>query len=425
LESNNKEVGIMEEKVNPFESAQKQLKEAMDILGVDSDIYEILKEPKEYLEVSVPIRMDDGRIRVFKGYRVHHNDIRGPTKGGIRFHPKVDLDEVKALASWMTWKCSLVNIPFGGAKGGVICNPKELSPRELEKLSRGYIRRIANFVGPNTDIPAPDVYTNPQIMAWMMDEYSKLKGHTVLSMITGKPVSVGGSVGRECATGRGLAFITKETLHYVRRNPKRTKVIIQGFGNLGSVAAKDLHKMGMKIIAVSDSKGGIYSSKGLDPEKVLEHKRKTGTVVGFKESETITNEELLTKECDILIPAALENVITKENASKIKAKIIIEGANGPTTPEADKILNERGILIVPDILANAGGVIVSYFEWVQDIQSFFWTEEEVDRRMENLLSKAFKNMVKTTKKYKVSMRTAAYILAVQRVIEALKIRGWI
>lgn len=412
-------------KVNPFESAKRQLKDAVKILGYSDDFYEVLSNPKEYLEISIPVKMDNGKMRVFKGYRVHFNDARGPTKGGIRFHPDVNIDEVKALAAWMTWKCSLVNIPYGGAKGGIVVDPKKLSEKELERLSRGYAAGMYNFIGPETDIPAPDVYTTPQIMAWIMDEYSRLHGHTELSVITGKPVEVGGSLGRSCATGCGLSFTTRNALKYFKMDPKKTTAAIQGYGNLGNIVHERYGEMGIKTVAVSDSKGGIYDPEGLDYGKVFEHKKKTGSVTDFPGAKNIGNEELLEMNVDILVPAALENVITKENAGKIKAKMILEGANGPTTPDADKILEKKGAIVIPDILANAGGVIVSYFEWVQGLQSYFWTEEEVDRKMDLLITKAFDNMVDTAKKFKVSMRVSAYLIAVKRVVETMKIRGMI
>ncbi|MEM5871989.1 MAG: Glu/Leu/Phe/Val dehydrogenase [Candidatus Aenigmatarchaeota archaeon] len=414
----------MSEKPNPFESAQKQLKKAIDVLKMGDDIYEVLKEVQEYLEVSIPVRMDNGKIRVFKGYRVHHNNARGPYKGGIRYHPDVNLDEVKALASWMTWKCAVIGIPYGGAKGGVVCNPKELSKSELERLSRGYIRALGDFIGPEKDIPAPDVYTDSQIMAWMMDEFSKRKGYNAPGVITGKPVAVFGSEGREEATGYGLYIVTRELLKYLKLDPKKMTAVIQGYGNLGHVVAELYDKMGIKVIAVSDSKGGIYNPNGLKPSEVLAHKEKTGSVVGLKGTKQITNEELLTMKCDILAPCALENVITKENAPKIQAKFIIEGANGPTTPEADEILNKKGVLVVPDILANAGGVTVSYFEWVQNLMNYYWTKDEVNEKLDRLMSKAFKEVMEIKEKYKVDVRTAAYILAVQRVAESMKLRGF-
>ncbi len=410
-------------KENPFESAKAQLKDAAKTLGYSDDVYEIISHPKQYLEVSIPVKMDNGKWKVFTGYRVHYNDARGPTKGGIRFHPDVDINEVKALAAWMTWKCSLVNIPYGGAKGGIVVDPKKLSKNELEKLSRGYIELMYNFIGPKTDIPAPDVYTNPQIMAWMMDEYSRIHGHTELGMITGKPVEIGGSLGRICATGCGLAYIIENVVKHWKVNPKKMTVAIQGYGNLGHVVAQRLDEMGMKVVAVSDSKGGIHNPKGLKHAKVMEHKEKTGSVINFKGANTISNDDLICMKVDFLVPAALENVITKENVDKVKAKFIVEGANGPITNDANKILEKKGVIVIPDILANAGGVIVSYFEWVQDIQSYFWDVEEVDKRMNIMLTRAFNHMVKTAKEYKVSMRNAAYLIAVKRVVDAMKLRG--
>ena len=409
---------------DPFVCVQKQLKKAIDVLKMGDDIYEVLKEPKEYFEVSVPVVMDKGKVRVFKGYRVHHNNVLGPYKGGIRFHPDVDVNEVKALASWMTWKCSLVGLPYGGAKGGVICNPKEMSERELERLSRGYIRGLRDFVGPEKDIPAPDVYTNPQIMAWMMDEFSRIKGDNVPGVITGKPVQVFGSEGRDEATGMGLVYVTREVLEYLKLNPKETTAVIQGYGNLGHVVAERYAEMGIKVVAVSDSKGGIHKEDGMDPHEVLAHKDKTGSVVGLKGTKKITNEQLLEMECDILAPCALENVITDKNANRIKARIVVEGANGPTTPEADEILHKKKILVIPDILANAGGVTVSYFEWVQNRMNFYWPRDEVNEKMDCIMTNAFQRTVEVMEKYKTDMRTAAYILAVKRVAEVMKLRGY-
>jgi glutamate dehydrogenase len=407
-----------------YQEIQKQLKNAVDMLKLGDDVYEILKEPKEIIEVSIPVRMDSGKIKVFNGYRVHHNDARGPAKGGIRYYPTVDLDEVKTLAALMTLKCALVDIPFGGAKGGIVCDPKSMSKNELERLTRGYVRMIYNFIGPERDIPAPDVYTDAQVMAWIMDEYSKINGNYAPSVVTGKPLCIGGSVGRSCATGCGLSFIARETMKYLKKDPKKTKIAIQGFGNLGTVVAQRLYEMGASIVALSDSKGGIYSERGLNPYEVLKHKEKTGSVVNFKGSKNITNEELLEIDCNILIPAALENQITNKNADRIKAEIVIEGANGPTTLDADRILEKRGIIVVPDILANAGGVVVSYFEWVQNLYSYFWTEKEVDQKMDAIMTKAFYEVIKVMKSENVSMRVASYLLAVKRVAEAMKYRGW-
>jgi len=406
---------------NPFHNAQRQLKEAFDRMKLDKEWYEVLKEPKEVLEVTFSVHTEKG-LHVFKGYRVHHNDSRGPYKGGVRYHPNVSMDEVKALAMWMTWKCAVVDIPFGGAKGGVICNPKDMSRLELENMTRAYIRALGDFIGPMKDIPAPDVYTDAQTMAWIMDEYSKGKDRNVFSVVTGKPPTLGGSLGRECATGCGLAFMARETMKYYKMDPAKTKAAVQGYGNLGSIASQRLYEMGVKVIAVSDSKGGIYNENGLNPHEIETHKAKTGSVVGLKGAKTITNSQLLELKCDLLLPCALESQITQENAGKIKARIILEGANGPTTPEAEKILNRKGVIVVPDVLANAGGVTVSYFEWVQDLQSYFWTEEDVNSRMDIIMTKAFHNVVALMEKYKVPMRTAAYMLAIQRVLDAMKKR---
>jgi glutamate dehydrogenase/leucine dehydrogenase len=406
---------------NPFLNAQMQLKEAFDRMKLDKEWYELLKEPKEILEVTFSVHSEKG-LKVFKGYRAHHNDSRGPYKGGIRYHPNVSMDEVKALSMWMTWKCAVVDIPFGGAKGGVICDPKKMSRIELESMTRAYIRALGDFIGPMKDIPAPDVYTDSQTMAWIMDEYSRERRHNVFSVVTGKPPALGGSLGRECATGCGLSFIARETMKYCKMDPKKTTAAVQGYGNLGAVAAQRLHEMGVKVIAVSDSKGGIYNEAGLNPHEIETHKAKTGSVVGLKAAKTITNEQLLELKCDLLLPCALENQITNKNADKIKAKIILEGANGPTTPEAENILVKKGIIVVPDVLANAGGVTVSYFEWVQDLQSYFWTEQDVNDKMDIILTKAFHNVVRLMEQHRVPMRTAAYMLSIQRVVDAMKKR---
>lgn len=410
--------------IDPFECAQQQLRKAVDILKMDESVYDVLKDVNEYLEISIPVKMDNGEIRVFRGYRVHHNNARGPYKGGIRFHPDVNVNEVKALASWMTWKCAVVDIPFGGAKGGVICNPKEMSKSELEKLSRGYVRILRDFIGPDKDIPAPDVYTNPQVMAWMMCEYSSMRGYNVPGVITGKPVYLFGSKGREEATGNGVAYTTRETLKYLKLDPKNMTAVIQGYGNLGHVVANRYQEMGIKIIAVSDSRGGAYDPDGLNPHEVLAHKKKTGSVVGLKGTKRITNKRLIEMECDILAPCALENVITKENARRIKAKIIVEGANGPTTPKADEILNKKGVVIIPDILANAGGVVVSYFEWVQNTTKYYWSEKEVNEKLDCIMTKAFETVSREKDRYKLDdFRMAAYVLAVKRVAWAMQFRG--
>ncbi|MCD6232427.1 Glu/Leu/Phe/Val dehydrogenase [Candidatus Aerophobetes bacterium] len=408
---------------NPWYMALKHLDEVAEKINLDPNIHNILKKPKRILTVSIPIRMDDGRIEVFTGFRVQHNITRGPAKGGIRYHPQVTLDEIKALAMLMTWKCAVVGIPYGGAKGGIICDPKRLSSGEIERLTRRYISEIISIIGPEKDIPAPDINTNPQIMAWIMDTYSMDKGYSVPGVVTGKPISIGGSLGRNTATARGVMFALMNTIKKLNLNFSQQKIAIQGFGNVGGNLARILQKENCKIIAVSDIKGGIYNPKGLDCFKVSEALEKTGSVTGFNNGEQITNKELLSLNCDILVPAAIENQITKENADKVRAKIIIEAANAPITPEADKILNEKGIFIVPDILANAGGVTVSYFEWVQGLQSYFWTEREVNLKLRDIMEKAFENVWRISQERKVDMRMAAYILAVSRVAEATRIRG--
>jgi glutamate dehydrogenase/leucine dehydrogenase len=413
----------MKEELNPYVISQMQFDIAADHLKLDKGLRQVLRTPKRQLVVSIPTKMDDGNVRVFEGFRVQHNIARGPAKGGIRYHPSVSLDEVKALAAWMTWKTATVNIPYGGGKGGVICDPKRMSKGELERMTRRYASEILPIIGPDKDIPAPDVYTDSQTMAWIMDTYSMTTGHTSLGVVTGKPVSLGGSEGRNEATARGCLFVTREACK-VRRLPlKGASVVVQGYGNAGSIAARLLSEDGAKIVAVSDSRGGIVNPKGLDPLKVLKHKERTGTVLGFPGSTKISNEDLLEMKCDILVPAALENQLTLENAGRVKAKIIAEAANGPTTPAADDVLARKGIFLLPDILANAGGVTVSYFEWVQDLQSFFWPEEEVNNRLEFVMKRAFNDVYQTSVKFKVHMRTAAYILAVGRVADATIVRG--
>ncbi len=414
---------LTKETLNPFEIAQAQFDAAADYLMLDEGLRTILKRPKRQLIVSIPVRMDDGRIKVFEGYRVQHNLSRGPAKGGIRYHPDVTLDEVKALASWMTWKCATVNIPYGGGKGGVRVDPKQLSMGELERLTRRYATEIAPIIGPDRDIPAPDVYTTPQTMAWIMDTISMFHGHTELGVVTGKPLSLGGSKGRHEATARGCQYTTRAACAVKRISLKGAKVAVQGFGNAGSIAARLLHEDGATVIAASDSKGGIYNENGIDPEAALRHKEETGSLVGFKGCDAISNEELLELRCDVLVPAALENTITLDNAEHIRAKIVAEAANGPTTPGADRILRERGIFVIPDILCNAGGVTVSYFEWVQDLYGFFWTEHEVNSYLERTMSAAFREVHAAAEKYRVDMRTGAYITAVARVAEATKVRG--
>lgn len=414
-----------EDNLNVFKIVQNQIKEAVELLGIDFTVYEILKEPERVIEVSFPVKMDDGSIKVFKGLRSQHNNALGPYKGGLRFHPTVELDEAKALSMWMTVKCAMVGVPFGGAKGGVECDPKALSMREQERISREFIKNIANDVGPEKDIPAPDVYTDPQTMAWMMDEFSKLRGYNNFGLITGKPLIVGGSKGRTEATGRGCVFVAREAMKALEYEVTDVSVVVQGFGNVGKVAAKLLYDMGAKIIATNDSSTGVYNPEGIDPYKLDEYKYDTGKLKGYPGIEEITNDELLTLDCDLLIPAALENQITGDNAGDIKASIIAEAANGPTTPEADEILFERNILTLPDILANAGGVTVSYFEWVQNLMNHYWQEEEINKRLENMMVEAFESCYKTCLTYGVDMRLAAYLLAVQRLAEAMRIRGWL
>jgi glutamate dehydrogenase/leucine dehydrogenase len=402
--------------------ALEQLRIAADKLDLDTGVHEMLKHPKRSLIVSIVTRMDNCETRVFTGCRVQHNDARGPFKGGIRYHPNVTLDEVTALSMWMTWKCAVADIPYGGAKGGVCCNPKEMSKGELERLTRRYTSLLLDFVGPYRDVPAPDVYTNAQTMAWIMDTYSQFKGYSVPESVTGKPLSVGGSEGRAEATSRGVVLCVREAAKLSGLRMKDAAVAVQGFGNVGWNAAKIAHDWGCKIIAVSDSRGGIYSPKGLNPYKVYEHKSKTGSVIDYADSKIITNDELLELECEILVPAALENQITKANANKIKAKIVAEGANGPTAPEADEMLFRTDVFVIPDILANSGGVIVSYFEQVQNQMNYYWTEDEVRAKLENTITKAFKDVLGMAQLHSVNMRTAAYMVAVKRVSDAMLLR---
>ncbi len=412
------------EELNPYRIAQEQFHTAARYLKLKPWLKEILIHPKRQLIVSIPTKMDDGTFRVFEGFRVQHNIARGPAKGGIRYHPAVTLDEVKALAAWMTWKCATVDIPFGGAKGGVVCNPKEMSLAELERMTRRYTAEISLIIGPEQDIPAPDVYTNAQTMAWIMDTYSMTTGSTALSVVTGKPLEVGGSLGRNEATARGCVYIIQEAAKLKRINLKNATAAVQGFGNAGATAARLLHELGVKIIALSDSRGGILNARrGIDPSKAMEFKERRKSVVGFPGTERITNEQLLTLDCDILVPAALENQITLANASSIQARIVAEAANGPTTPGADRVLHKNGIMVLPDILANAGGVTVSYFEWVQGLYAYFWTEAEINKRLESVMVKAFQEVLQRSRQYNVDMRTAAYILAVGRVADTTLMRG--
>jgi glutamate dehydrogenase/leucine dehydrogenase len=410
--------------INPFETAKQQVDIVADLIGLDAGVREVLKHPKRELTVNFPVRMDDGSYRVYTGHRVQYNMARGPTKGGIRYHPQVTLDEVRALAAWMTWKCAVVNIPYGGAKGGVVCDPKHLSHGELERLTRRYASEVAPIIGPEMDIPAPDVYTDSQTMAWIMDTYSMLKGYSVPGVVTGKPISLGGSEGRGEATGRGCAYVIREAAKDVGLRVKGATVAVQGFGNAGSVASKLLYdEQGAKIVAISDSKGGIWKADGFNPHAVEEFKAKNGSVVGFPGAKSISNEEVLEAKADVLVPAALENQITKKNADKIQAKIVAEAANGPTLPEADTVLFQKKITVLPDVLANAGGVTVSYFEWAQDIQGYYWALDEVNTRLERVMVRSYSDVHKVATERKVHNRTAAYVLAIQRVVDAIKIRG--
>ena len=413
----------VQSQTNVWQMAQRQLDEVATIIGLDENIHAYLREPKRILTVSVPVGMDNGKLKVFEGYRVQHNLSRGPGKGGIRFHPDVTLDEVKALAMWMTWKCALANIPFGGAKGGVVCDTKAMSLNEIENLTRRYTSEISIIIGPEKDIPAPDVYTTPQIMAWIMDTYSMQKGYSIPGVVTGKPIAVGGSLGRDKATARGLLYVTNEAVKELAIPQKGARVSIQGFGNAGMHAAELMAADGYTIVAVSDSRGGVANPKGLDVAGLITFKEETGTVAGFSGGDRISNKDVLEYPCDVLVPAALEKVITRENAPRIKAKIVAEAANGPTLPDADELLFERGIMVLPDILANAGGVSVSYFEWVQDLQENFWEEEEVNERLRRKMVRAFRETLEQSKKYKTDMRHGAYVVAVGRVAEATKLRG--
>jgi len=408
---------------NPFELAQAQLRRVGETFAVDPNLIQILSYCKKGVEVSVPVQMDDGSVRAFQGYRVVHNMTRGPAKGGIRYHPAVTQDEVKALAMWMTWKCALMGLPFGGAKGGIICDPKLLSLGEKERLTRRYTSEIINEIGPEKDIPAPDVGTDAQVMAWIFDTYSMNVGHSVLGVVTGKPLSIGGSVGRDGATARGSLYCIRTALQKQGGRLHDTRVAIQGFGNVGSNLARLLADEGVRVIAVSDSGGGIHNPYGLDVPAAIAYKAEHGVLQGFPGADAITNEELIEIDCDVLTPCALEQVITVENASRVRAKIICEGANGPTTPAADQILEDRGILVLPDVLANAGGVVVSYFEWVQGLQEYFWKEYEVNAKLNDIVVRAFEETWSTRERLATSMRMAAYGIAVQRVAEATTIRG--
>jgi len=413
-------------KVNPFMIAQRQLDEAAQILKLDSATHEMLRWPVRELHVALPVRMDDGSFKVFHGFRVQYNDARGPCKGGIRFHPDETVDTVRALAAWMTWKTAVVDIPLGGGKGGIVCNPKEMSPGELERLSRAYIRQVGRIIGLEKDVPAPDVYTTPQIMAWMMDEYSFMKGYNEFGVITGKPLPLGGSAGRGDATARGGMFTTREAAKVLNLNLKGASAAIQGFGNAGQYAATlSQELLGCNIVAASDSRGGVVNPQGMDPFKLIEHKEKTGSVIGFPGAKPISNEALLELDVTVLFPSALENQITAANAGNIKARIVAELANGPTTPEADEILHKNGVYVIPDFLCNAGGVTVSYFEMVQNAYDYYWEVDLVHERLDRKMTAAFHAVHEMARRQKVHNRLAAYLVAVQRVAEAMRLRGWV
>jgi glutamate dehydrogenase (NAD(P)+) len=408
---------------NPFEAMMSRFDRAAQLLDLEPGLYKVLRHPEKQIIVSVPVMMDNGELEVFTGYRVLYNTVRGPAKGGIRFDLQVTLEEVKALAAWMTWKCAVVNLPFGGAKGGVICDPAAMSVGELERLTRRYTAGIIHTLGPDSDVPAPDVNTNERVMAWVMDTYSMHHRHTVTAVVTGKPVEMGGSLGRREATGRGCMIVTKEALRHLGMKVAGTTVAVQGFGNVGSVAAQLLAREGCKIRAISDRTGAYYNKNGIDVDAAAEYVKQNRTLEGFKDGDSITNEELLTADVDVLLPAALENVITSKNAAKIQARIVCEGANGPTTAGADSILDEKEIFVIPDILANAGGVTVSYFEWVQDRGGYFWSEETVNERLTDIMRRSFAEVLRSSMQHRVNMRTAAYMTSISRVAAVHKLRG--
>ena len=419
-----KEPGPKLDEESPFESMMERFRFAAELLELDEGMFQYLASPVKQVIVSVPVVMDSGDIQVFEGYRVIHDNVLGPSKGGIRYAPDVTIDEVKALAAWMTWKCAIVNVPFGGAKGGVRCNPKELSKGELERLTRRYTANMLEVFGPDRDIPAPDMNTDEQIMAWIMDTYSMNAHKTETAVVTGKPIILGGSHGRKEATGRGVVTVTLAALNKLRILPNKCTVAVQGFGNVGSISAKLMYEQGAKIIAISDISGGYYNRNGIDIPKAIEYtKNNNGTLAGFPDAENITNEELLQLDCDVLIPAAKEDQISKKNASDINARVISEGANGPVTANADSILEDKGIMVIPDILANAGGVTVSYFEWVQDRQGYFWTEERVNRRLNRMMRNAFDNLFEVSEKHNITLRQAAYVFGIDKVASTLRMRG--
>ena len=424
MTSRYKEPAPIKDHLNPLDSMMERFSEATSILGLDEATYDALKSPEKTVTVNLPISMDDGSVRVFEGHRVIHSANLGPSKGGIRYSMGVTLDEVKALAAWMTWKCAVVGIPYGGAKGGIKCDPRELSRGELERLTRAYTNAMSTVFGPERDIPAPDVGTNPQIMAWIMDEYSKLKGVSSPAVVTGKPIVLGGSQGRLEATGRGVMVSARSAMGKLKMNPGKATAAVQGFGNVGSISAKLLEEQGVTIVAISDVSGAYYNKEGIDILNAIKYVEKNGgTLEGFTDGDKISNDELLELDVDVLVPAALEDQITAENADRIKARLIVEGANGPTSYSADKILNDKGIMVIPDILANAGGVSVSYFEWVQNRLGYFWTEERVNRRADRIMKQAFETVYKASRKYKVDMRIAAYIVAIDKVASTKRLRG--
>ncbi len=408
---------------NPFESMMENFDRAAQLLDLDPDLYAVLRVPNREIKVYIPVRMDSGRIEVFEGFRVQHNFARGPAKGGIRYAPDVNIDEVKALAAWMTWKCAVVNVPFGGGKGGVICDPHQMSLGELERLTRRYASELIDFIGPEKDVPAPDMNTNEQTMAWIMDTFSMHARHTVNAVVTGKPIALGGSEGRREATGRGVMFVVNEAIKRFKLTPKKTSVVVQGSGNVGGLGARLMHEAGYKVIGISDIFSGIYNPKGIDIPAALEYIKKTKSLDGFPGAEKVSNSDLLEIKCDVLAPCATENQITSKNADKISCKILAEGANGPTTPKADKILHKNGIFVIPDILANAGGVTVSYFEWVQDRMGYFWREDVVNERLEEKMVASFNDVARYADLHKVDMRTAAYMLAIDRVAYDTRMRG--
>ncbi len=408
---------------NPFESMMERFDRAAQLLNLNPDMYAVMRVPNRELKVYIPVRMDSGRIEVFEGYRVQHNFARGPAKGGIRYSPDVTLDEVRALAAWMTWKCAVVNVPFGGAKGGVVCDPHQMSQGELERMTRRYAAELIDFIGPEKDVPAPDMNTNEQTMAWIMDTYSMHARHTVTAVVTGKPVDLGGSSGRREATGRGLLFVINEAIKKFKMTPPTTRVAVQGSGNVGGIAARLLHEAGYKVVAISDIHGGIYNPDGIDIPQALTHLQTTRSFEEFPNVERVSNSELLEVECDVLVPAATENQIKSENANRIKCKVLAEGANGPTTANADAILHNKGIFVIPDILANAGGVTVSYFEWVQDRMGYFWKEDVVNERLQDKMVASFNDVVKYAETHAVDTRTAAYMLAIDRVAYDTRMRG--